>query len=222
VKDLFAISPEFRKQFHNLTMVKRVTNPSTNIVQVNKLSILDPDAISHDFSDQVLRSDEGLIVTHHSLPLQAVDAKVRGLGCVIQGVLDLDSEIIAMPKHIWKDLGLLIWSDHTMKMSLANTSIDTSIGILENLVLDLGMGEVMVQVQILAHANFDLLLGQPFHCLMSTTMDNFPDGSQTITLRDPNTSKQFTLLTHSWSEGCPCCHKNKQCNSHQLVVEMDF
>ena len=34
----------------------------------------------------------------------------------------------------------------------------------------------MVQVQILARANFDLLLGQPFHCLMSTTMDDFLDG----------------------------------------------
>jgi len=49
VKDLFTVSPKFRKQFHDLTMVKQVTNPSTNIVQVNKLSNLDPDAISHDF-----------------------------------------------------------------------------------------------------------------------------------------------------------------------------
>ena len=89
-------------------MVKWVTNSSTNIVQVNKLSGLDPDAIGHDFGDQVLRNDEGLIVAHHSLPLQVVDAKVRGLGCIIWDILDSGSEIIAMPKHIWKDLGLLI------------------------------------------------------------------------------------------------------------------
>jgi len=45
-----------------------------------------------------------------------------------------------------------------MKMSSANTSINTTIGVLENLVLDFGAGEVMVQVQILALVNFDLLL----------------------------------------------------------------
>ena len=94
-----------------------------------------------------------------------------------------------MPKRIWEDLGLPIRSDHTMKMSSANTSIDTTIGVLENLILDFRVGEVMVQVQILACVNFDLLLGRPFHYLMSAITDNFPNGSQTITLRDSNASK---------------------------------
>ena len=109
-----------------------------------------------------------------------------------------------------------------MKMLSANTSIYTTIGILENLLLDFGMEEVMVQVQILACTNFDLLLGQPFHCLMSATTDNFPNGLQPITLHDPNISKQFTLPTWSWMEGCLHCREKKQCNSHQSVVEMGF
>ena len=46
-----------------------------------------------------------------------------------------------------------------MHMSSANTNIDMTIGILKNLTLDLGAGKVMVQVQILTHGNFDLLLG---------------------------------------------------------------
>jgi len=79
-------------------MVKRVINPSTNLVQVNELSGLDPDAVGRDFSDQVLRNDEGLIVAHHSLPLRAVEARIRSSGRVIQGVLDSGLEIIAMPK----------------------------------------------------------------------------------------------------------------------------
>jgi hypothetical protein len=87
-----------------------------------------------------------------------------------------------MPKCIWEELRVPIWSDHMMKMSSTNVSIDTTIGVLENLVLDFGTGEVMLQVQVLACANFDLLLGQPFHCLMSVNTEDFPDGSQTITL----------------------------------------
>jgi hypothetical protein len=49
----------------------------------------------------------------------------------------------------------------------------------------------MLQVQVLARTNFDLLLGRLFHCLMSTNTEDFPDGSQTITLRNPNTGSSF-------------------------------
>ena len=98
VKDLFAVSPEFRKQFRDLTMVKRVTNQATNLVQVNELSGLDPDAVGCDFGNRVLRNDEGLIVVHHSLPLRAVGARIGSSGRIVQGVLDSGSEIIAMPK----------------------------------------------------------------------------------------------------------------------------
>ena len=46
-----------------------------------------------------------------------------------------------------------------MNMSSINTSVDTTVSVLENLALDFGGGEVLVQVQVLAQANFDLLLG---------------------------------------------------------------
>ena len=86
-------------------------------------------------------------------------SKLCNLGRTIHGVLNSGSEIIAMPKHVWEDLGLPIHSDHTMNMSSVNTSINTTVSILENLALDFGRGEVLVQVQVLAWANFDLLLG---------------------------------------------------------------
>ena len=76
-------------------MVKQITDLSTNIIQVNRLSSLDPDAVGHNFGDQVLRNNEGLIITHHSVPLCVVEARVRSSGHVIQGVLDSRLEIIA-------------------------------------------------------------------------------------------------------------------------------
>jgi hypothetical protein len=159
VKDLFAVSPEFRKQFQDIMTVKRVTNPASNSVQVNELSGIDPSVVNRDFGDRVHRNEDGLIVAHHSLPLHAIEAKIEGFRGSLRGILDSGSEIIAMPKHIWKELGLPIWSNHTMKMSSANANIDTTIGVLENLVLDFGAGEVLLQVQVLARTNFDLLLG---------------------------------------------------------------
>ncbi|KAF8430926.1 hypothetical protein L210DRAFT_3416995 [Boletus edulis BED1] len=133
------------------------------------------------------------LLTRSALPLRAIKAKVGGTRRTLWGIMDSGSEIVAMPKCIWEEIGLPIRSDHTMKMSLANTSIDMMIGVLKNLILDVSAGEVMVQMQVLARANFDLLLGQLFHCLMSAATEDFPDGSQMITLRDPNMGKQFAL-----------------------------
>ena len=109
-----------------------------------------------------------------------------------------------------------------MKISSANTSVDLTIGVLENLTIDFGAKKVMLQVQVLAYTNFNLLLGHAFHCLMSVMTEDFPDRLQNITLCDLNSGKQFALPTRPWSKGCPCCHENKQCNSCQSVIEMGF
>ena len=70
--------------------------------------------------------------------------------------------------------------------------------------------------------NFDLLLGWPFHCLISAMTEDFLNGLQTIALCDLNMGKQFTIPSWPWSEGCPHCRENKQCNSHQSIIEMGF
>ena len=73
-------------------------------------------------------------------------------------VLDSRSEVVVMPKRVWEELGLPLCSDHVLQMMSANTSVDLTIGVLENLALDFGAGEVLLQVQIMGCANFDLLL----------------------------------------------------------------
>ena len=159
IKELFTVAPDFHKHIPELTMVKHVAHVSANVIQVNELAGLDPKSVACEYGNQVLRNDDGLIVSHHSLLLQSLETKLCNLGHTIRGVLDSGSEIIAMPKRVWEDLGLLIHLDHTMNMSSANTSIDTTISVLENLALDFDGGEVLVQVQVLAWANFNLLLG---------------------------------------------------------------
>jgi hypothetical protein len=220
VKDLFAVSPDFRKHFRDVTTTKRVT--STGVVQVNELSGRDPGSVSREYGDRLHTNDDGLIVAHHSLPLRCLEAKVNGTERAINCVLDSGSEIVALPKRVWEELGLPIRSDHVMTMSSANASTDATLGVLENLRLDFGAGDVCVQVQVIGRSNFDILLGRPFHCLMSATTNDFPDGSQNITLRDPNTGKEYKLPTRPWTEGCPRCKRGIHCSNHQSVVEMGF
>ncbi|KIK79796.1 hypothetical protein PAXRUDRAFT_119272, partial [Paxillus rubicundulus Ve08.2h10] len=90
---------------------------------------------------------------------------------------------------------LPIHSDHTMSMTNVNTQTDMTLGVLENLHLNFRTANVFVQVQILAQANFEMLLGRPFHCLMSASMDNFLDRLWSMTLHNPNSSKEFKLPT---------------------------
>ena len=138
------------------------------------------------------------------------------------GILDSGSEVVAMPKHVWEELRLPLRSDRVLQMTSANTSIDSTIGVLENLALDFGAGEVLLQVQIMGRTNFDLLLGRPFHCLMSMTTEDSPDGTQLIMLRNPNMGKQYALPTCPWFEGCPRCRNKLHCSDHQSIVEMGF
>ena len=159
---------------------------------------------------------------HHSVPLCSIEAKVVGTSRTINAVLDSGSEIVAMPKRVWEGLGLPVRSDHVMTMSNANTSTESTIGVVENLALDFGAGEVYLQVQVVPCANFDLLLGRPFQCLLSAKTDDFPDSSQLITLHDPNSGKAYKIPTRAWTKGCPRCQWKLLCTNHQSVVEVGF
>ena len=109
-----------------------------------------------------------------------------------------------------------------MTMSNANTSTESTLGIVENLHLDFGAGKICLQVQVVLRANFGLLLRRPLHCLLSTSTEDFPDSSQTITLCDPNSGKAYKLPTQAWTKGCPRCQRRLFCSSHQSIVEMGF
>ena len=104
-------------------------------------------------------SDDGLIMVHHSVLLRSLEAKIVRTSQSILGVLDSGFEIVTMPKRVWEDLGLPVRSDHVMTMSNTNTSTESTLGIVENLHLDFGAGEICLQVQVVPRANFDLLLG---------------------------------------------------------------
>ena len=51
-------------------------------------------------------------MAHHSVLLRSLEAKIVGTSRSILGVLDSGSEIVTMPKWVWEDLGLLVWSNH--------------------------------------------------------------------------------------------------------------
>jgi len=102
-----------------------------------------------------------------------------------------------MLRSVWRTLGgIPLRSDHKLTMESVNTSTDETLGVIENLPLDFGVGEMLFQVQVVPTANFDVLLGRPFFTLTSCRTEDLPNGEQDVTLTNPNTGKVIRIPTN--------------------------
>ena len=68
VREPIAVAADICKQPKDLAIAKHIPI-STNTVQVNELAGRDPGAVDRAFGSCVHHSNDGLIVTHHSIPL---------------------------------------------------------------------------------------------------------------------------------------------------------
>ncbi|KIO10456.1 hypothetical protein M404DRAFT_21382, partial [Pisolithus tinctorius Marx 270] len=128
VKELFAVAPEFCKQFRDITMVKCVTTNEIEVVrsddeegvQVNELTGHNPQRTTHEYGDHVICGDDGSIVAHHTLPLCCIEAKVPGTNITINCILDSGSEIVTMPRRCHTPKVLWTWLQLTLPNSLTS------------------------------------------------------------------------------------------------------
>jgi hypothetical protein len=128
-----------------------------------------------------------------------------------------------MPREVWKELGVPLRSDHSLNMESVNMMCNLTLGIIENVLLNFGMGPMYFQVQVTARVNFDVLLGRPFFKLTSCQMFDLPNGEQDILLTDPNAHKELHIPTLPWVKRVP--PKESKCaNSAQVDIskEEDF
>ena len=218
VRDLLSIAPEFRKQFRESTTTRRV--PVGETVSVNELIGRSPERLWEQYEETLNRTDEGTIAGHHSVPLRCIEATLAGKQ-VVTCVLDQGAEIIAIRKDIWQKLGVPVRTDYLMTMESANKSKDATLGVIENLRFDFGAGEMLLQVQVIEKATFEVLLGRPFYALTSCKTVDFINGDQNITISDPNSGKEIMIATRPWLKACPRCRKGVHCKMH-AALQRDF
>jgi len=97
-----------------------------------------------------------------------------------------------MPHSVWCMLGgIPLRSDHKLTMESVNASTDKMLGVIENLPLDFGVGEMLFQVQVVPTTNFNVLLGWPFFMLTGCHIEDLPNGEQDIMLT--NVTIKFSL-----------------------------
>lgn len=205
IRELIAVSTDVRKVFKDMTTTKRVT---VGTALVNELTGAPVTKQYIKDNDEFLkRSDDGRIVADHFKPLRCIKAGTYQ-GRLLTCVLDQGAECIVMPARVWRTLGSIpLRPDYKLTMESVNTSTNETLGVVENMPLDFGTGEMLFQVQIVETANFDVLLGRPFYTLTSCKTEDTPSGEQDITLIDPNTGKMIRIPTEPWIKKCPGCAK---------------
>jgi hypothetical protein len=78
-------------------------------------------------------------------------------------------------------------------MQSANGKVDQSLGLSRNVPCKINTITLYLQIHIIRSPAYDILLGRPFDVLTESTVKNFPNEDQTITIVDPNTKHNITI-----------------------------
>jgi hypothetical protein len=201
VRDIFAVSPDIRKNFRVMSSNKCVT---IGTVSVNELSSHPANRDwMHQYDGSHMRSDDSHIVANHYAALHCIHTSTVG-GRILTSVLDQGAEVAVMPKDIWQSLGVGLRSDHRLSMESVNTTRDSMLGVIENIPLDFGGGPMFFQAQVTERVNFEILLRHPFFTLTSCHTYDLPDREQDIVITDLNTArgKEMHIPTLPWVKNC--------------------
>jgi hypothetical protein len=110
----------------------------------------------------------------------------------VEGIIDPGSQIIAMSEAVCHDIGLAYDLSIKLNMQSANGEVDQSLGLARNVPCKINS---ITLYHIIRSPAYDILLGRPFDVLTESTVKNFPNEDQTITIVDPNTKRSITIPT---------------------------
>jgi hypothetical protein len=122
----------------------------------------------------------------------------------VEGIIDLGSQIIAMSEAVCHDIGLAYDLSIKLNMQSANGEVDQSLSLSHNVPCKINTITLYLQIHIIQSPAYDILLGRPFDVLTKSTVKNFPNKDQTITIVDPNTKHSVTIPTLPQT---PPCHR---------------
>ncbi|KAF8229351.1 hypothetical protein L208DRAFT_1482185, partial [Tricholoma matsutake] len=130
---------------------------------------------------------EPFIVAKESHAIRSVIINVNGRNPV-ESVVDPGSLIIAMSEEVCHELSLAYDPSICIPLQLANSGIDESLGLVRNVPCEVGTIMLYMQIHIICDPAYDILFGHPFEVLTESTVKNYRNKSQTITILDPNST----------------------------------
>jgi hypothetical protein len=136
-----------------------------------------------------------VVVAAESHALRTVYPLINGVG-EVESLLDPGSQIVSMSKTASIKLGVGWDPDITVQMQSANKSLAQTLGLAKNVPFLFGTITAYLQVHVVENAAYTVLLGRPFDIITESLVKNSKDGSQSITLTDPNTGERCVMHTH--------------------------
>jgi hypothetical protein len=136
-----------------------------------------------------------VVVAAESHALRTVYPLINRAGSV-ESLLDPGSQIVSMSRAISIGLGVNWDPDITVQMQSANNTFENTLGLAKNVPFLFGTITVYLQVHVVENAAYKVLLGRPFDIITESIVKNAKDGSQSLTLTDPNTGVRCEMHTH--------------------------
>ena len=194
-RELLSIAPEVRKQLKELTTAKRYNTADVNLVEYES-SAADPGGCEEDPSDTALVALGTTATTAEAaLPLRTVIALVEDT-VEVECVLDQGAVVCLMREDLWEKLRVPLSPDKNMTLETADTAKSSTLGLIPNAKFTIANVDIILQVQVVRQAPFQVLLGRPFFAVTECATKDFVSGDQHITLTDPtNRSRQCKVAT---------------------------
>jgi hypothetical protein len=136
-----------------------------------------------------------IVVAKESHGLRAVYPLINNVG-EVESLLDGGSQIVSMSREVAVDLEVSWDPDITVQMESANRSLERTLGLARNVPFLFGQIRVYLQVHVMENPAYKVLLGRPFDTITESWIKNERDGSQSLTLTDPNTGERCVMHTH--------------------------
>lgn len=115
---------------------------------------------------------------------------------IAESILDGGSQIVSIAKSEAERLNIAWDPDIRINMQSANSQIEPSCGLARNIPFRFNDITLYLQVHVIDGPAYKVLLGRPFDSLTRSLIQNEADGSQMVTITDPNTNRRAVLPTY--------------------------
>ncbi|KAI0369084.1 hypothetical protein BV20DRAFT_947013, partial [Pilatotrama ljubarskyi] len=210
LKELLALSPEIRNATREACSMRRVlvdgqegsegtdSGRSAQAETLRQVETLPPGAlvIANPVDSYLKTCGPGaslppLVTSVDSLAIRAIEGTFqdsRQEPVRVSCILDSGSAITSMSDGLAHTLDLAFDPKVILHMQSANGETNPSLGLAHNVPVRFGDIIVYLQFHVISSPTYNVILGRPFDVLTESVVQTFSDGTQTITLHDPNSS----------------------------------
>lgn len=192
--DLLSACPRVRQELKEQCSGKRVPRTGIEEGKTNPVFMQQSPNYVPTSTPKFGVSSTGGIAAMDRFGLRTIKVHLDRIG-PLQAILDSGFSFIAIPRRVSNALQQPYRSDKLVRMTTADGNNHWTLGFVPEAILSVGSVKLSVPLQIVDNGDFDILLGRPFIALTRCITRDRQDGSQTITIKDPETDDEYTIPT---------------------------